>query len=105
MTLLPAEGDQDMIEGIHVKAFNTNDILHSKISLFVYKKKLFEKLNNLNVFESKRSNGPKQDSQNRLRLYMSKGGEPKFVIRNNTIKLNLIKFTKQNKIIYSNGCM
>jgi hypothetical protein len=86
VTLLPVEGDQDMIEGIHVKAFNTNDILHSKISLFVYKKKLFEKLNNLNVFGSKRNNGPKQDSQNRLRLYMSKGGEPKFVIRYNTIK-------------------
>ena len=36
------------------------------------------KPNNLKVLESKRTKGPKEDGQNRLRSQMPEGGEPQF---------------------------
>ena len=96
------------INALHVlKCFLKNLIyIFSVITFIRYAQcQKIEKPENFKVFGNMKTKGPKQDSQNRVRSYMSEGGVPKFclnLLRNYFTRM-LKSTTFSNFLAYSKG--
>jgi hypothetical protein len=63
----------EILDRIHMLCTLHSMLLFTKVLLPQGK---IEKPNNLKVFGSNKTKGPKQDSQSRLSSYMTEGGQP-----------------------------